>query len=118
FVSSFLLQHLFYAHAILVVAGIAIVSLYFKEALSTSGNERAKMLVAFVLMLQGVVFYVLYFQMPTSLNFFALHNVEDNIFGVSVAPEQFQALDPMWIMLTSPLLAILYNKLGERFSMP
>ncbi|PSV94516.1 dipeptide/tripeptide permease DtpA [Photobacterium angustum] len=118
FVSSFLLQHLFYAHAILVVTGIAIVSLYFKEALSTSGNERAKMLVAFVLMLQGVVFYVLYFQMPTSLNFFALHNVEDNIFGVSVAPEQFQALDPMWIMLTSPLLAILYNKLGERFSMP
>ncbi|EAS65591.1 dipeptide/tripeptide permease DtpA [Photobacterium angustum] len=118
FVSSFLLQHLFYAHAILVVAGIAIVSLYFKEAFSTSGNERAKMLVAFVLMLQGVVFFVLYFQMPTSLNFFAIHNVEHSIFGISVAPEQFQALNPMWIMLASPLLAILYNKLGERFSMP
>ncbi len=118
FVSAFLLQHLFYAHAILVVVGVTIVVLYFKEALQTSGIERAKMFVAFLLMLQGIVFFVLYFQMPTSLNFFAIHNISHDLFGISVAPEQFQALNPLWIMIASPVLAIIYNKFGDRFSMP
>ncbi|WP_408901091.1 dipeptide/tripeptide permease DtpA [Photobacterium piscicola] len=118
FLSAFLLQHLFYAHAILVVVGITIVFIYFKEAFKTQGLERAKMFVAFVLMLQGIVFFALYFQMPTSLNFFAIHNVSHDLFGFKVEPEQFQALNPFWIMIASPLLAILYNKLGERFAMP
>lgn len=90
FLCSVLLQHLFYAHAILVVVGVTIVALYMKEAFKIQGLERAKMLVAFALMLQGVVFFVLYFQMPTSLNFFAIHNIEHNLFGISVAPEQFK----------------------------
>ncbi|MCL4138310.1 UNVERIFIED_CONTAM: hypothetical protein GTU68_009131 [Idotea baltica] len=118
FLCSVLLQHLFYAHAILVVVGVTIVALYMKEAFKIKGLERAKMLVAFALMLQGVVFFVLYFQMPTSLNFFAIHNIEHNLFGISVAPEQFQALNPFWIMIASPILAIAYNNLGERFAMP
>ncbi|OCH07080.1 dipeptide/tripeptide permease DtpA [Aliivibrio fischeri] len=118
FLCSVLLQNLFYAHAILVVVGIAIVALYMREAFKISGLERAKMLVAFVLMLQGVVFFVLYFQMPTSLNFFAIHNIEHNILGISVAPEQFQALNPFWIMIASPILAMAYTNLGERFAMP
>ena len=76
------------------------------------------MLVAFVLMLQGVVFFVLYFQMPTSLNFFAIHNVSHDILGFPVEPEQFQALNSFWIMVASPVMAILYGKLGNRVSMP
>jgi POT family proton-dependent oligopeptide transporter len=67
---------------------------------------------------QGIVFFVLYFQTPTSLTFFAIHNVEHNIWGIPVAPEQFQALNSVWIIAASPILAILYHKLGDRFSMP
>ncbi len=118
FLCSILLQHLFYAHAILVVVGITVVAIYMREAFKVQGLERAKMLVAFVLMLQGIAFFVLYFQMPTSLNFFAINNIEHNLFGISVAPEQFQALNPFWIMIASPFLAIAYNNLGERFAMP
>ncbi|PQJ62373.1 dipeptide/tripeptide permease DtpA [Photobacterium angustum] len=118
FASAYLLQHIFYAHLILAVVGVTIVTLYFKEALQTTGLERAKMMVAFVLMLQGIVFFVLYFQMPTSLNFFAIHNIHHKIFGIEVQPEQFQALSPFWIMICSPILAMVYNKTGENFSMP
>ncbi|MDP5254144.1 MULTISPECIES: dipeptide/tripeptide permease DtpA [unclassified Vibrio] len=118
FLCSYLLQNLTLAHGILVVASLLIVAYYFKEVLASSGIERKKMVVAFILMLQGVVFFVLYFQMPTSLNFFAIHNVSHDILGFSAQPEQFQALNPFWIMIASPLLAILYTKLGERFSMP
>lgn len=76
------------------------------------------MIVAFILMLEAVVFFVLYMQMPTSLNFFAIRNVGHQIFGITFEPEQFQALNPFWIMVASPLLAILYNKMGDRLPMP
>jgi len=56
--------------------------------------------------------------MPTSLNFFAIRNVEHTIFGITFAPEQFQALNPFWIMLASPILAAVYNKLGDKLPMP
>ncbi|MGO1295958.1 MAG: dipeptide/tripeptide permease DtpA [Vibrio sp.] len=118
FVCAYLLQHLALAHGILVIAGLSILFFYFKEAFALTGIERQKMFVAFVLMLQGVVFFVLYFQMPTSLNFFAIHNVSHSLLGFSAEPEQFQALNPFWIMVASPVLAIIYSKVGERLSMP
>ncbi len=118
YLASVLLQHVMYANMMLLVAGIAIISFYIKETFNCHGLERAKMLVALVLFLQGIVFFVLYSQMPTSLTFFAINNVQHNIFGIAIAPEQFQALNPFWIILASPLLAIAYHKLGGRFSMP
>ncbi|CEO41578.1 dipeptide/tripeptide permease DtpA [Photobacterium kishitanii] len=118
FISSILLQHLFYAHLILIIVGIIIVFLYFRELFLSHDLERAKMIVAFLLMLQGVIFFVPFLQMPTSVNFFAIHNVSHDLFGFSVAPEQFQALNSLWVMAVSPMLAIIYNKYGDRFAMP
>ncbi|MGL4546195.1 MAG: oligopeptide:H+ symporter, partial [Plesiomonas sp.] len=37
---------------------------------------------------------------------------------ISFEPEQYQALNPFWIMLASPILAALYNKMGDRLPMP
>jgi len=118
YLASVLLQHVLYANMIIFVAGAAIISLFVKETFKSHGLERAKMLVALVLFLQGVIFFILYFQMPMSLTFFAIHNVAHNVFGWSVAPEQFQSLNPFWIVMASPILAIAYHKLGARFSMP
>ena len=118
FISSELLQHIVYGNMVIFGTGGAIIALYLKETFKSHGLERAKMLVAFVLFIQGIVFFVLYYQMPTSLNFFAIHNVEHNMFGIAVAPEQFQALNSLWIIIASPILAIAYHKLGDRFSMP
>ncbi len=82
------------------------------------GAARRKMIVAFILMVQAIVFFVLYSQMPTSLNFFAIRNVEHAILGIDFQPEQFQALNPFWIMIGSPILAAIYNKMGDRLPMP
>lgn len=118
FICSYLLQNLTLAHLILAIAGVVILFIYFKEVFSVKGLERKKMLVAFVLMLQGIVFFVLYFQMPTSLNFFAIHNIHHEIFGFQVDPKQFQALNPFWILVASPVLAIIYGRMGDRLPMP
>ncbi|MDU8421727.1 oligopeptide:H+ symporter, partial [Pseudomonas syringae] len=83
-----------------------------------AGIARRKMIVAFLLMMEAVVFFVLYSQMPTSLNFFAIHNVGHDLLGISFQPEQFQALNPFWIMVVSPVLAAVYTKVGDRMPMP
>lgn len=75
------------------------------------GSERARMLIAFILILQAVVFFVLYNQMPTSLTFFAVHNVNTNFLGMNILPAQYQVLNPLVIVLMSPILAWGYTKL-------
>ncbi|WNN46317.1 MULTISPECIES: dipeptide/tripeptide permease DtpA [Winslowiella] len=97
---------------------LGIVLLFGKEAFAMKGAARRKMIVAFLLMLEAVVFFVLYSQMPTSLNFFAIRNVEHSLMGITFQPEQYQALNPFWIMVGSPILAAIYNKMGDRLPMP
>nr|WP_234418640.1 dipeptide/tripeptide permease DtpA [Dongshaea marina] len=114
FVASWLLQNLTIAHWFLAIVSLGVVVIFFKEAFALHGKERAKMLIAFILMLEAVIFFILYSQMPTSLNFFAVHNVTHDIFGIAIEPAQFQSLNPFWIMLASPLLAMAYNTLGDK----
>ncbi len=52
--------------------------------------------------------------MSTSLTLFALRNVDLNFLGYLVPPEQFQLLNPFWIMVLSPLLAWVYTHRGEQ----
>ena len=72
-----------------------------------------------MLCLQGTIYLVFYQQMITSLTLFALRDVSGDfsIGGVTLfhmSAGQFQALNPIWIMAISPLLAILYNRLGAQ----
>jgi POT family proton-dependent oligopeptide transporter len=71
-----------------------------------------------VLTLQTVFFFIFYQQMSTSLSLFALRNVnlDFSLFGAHLfdwAPAQFQALNAIWIMVLSPVLAWLYTRAGN-----
>ncbi|WOG26009.1 oligopeptide:H+ symporter [Endozoicomonas sp. 8E] len=121
FVSVFILNHLFIANVLLAMLGSSVVLIFLKEILGSKGVERGKMIVALVLMLEAVIFWVMYFQMPTSLNFFTIHNVEHFVFGFEINPISFQSLNPFWIMVASPILAYIYNRggvTGKDMSMP
>lgn len=117
-IATWLLHHQDIARIALSVVAVGIVVIFAKEAFALHGTARRRMIVAFLLMVEAIVFFVLYMQMPTSLNFFAIRNVEHSIFGFAFEPEQFQALNPMWIMVASPMLAAVYNKMGDRMPMP
>ncbi|WP_219350155.1 dipeptide/tripeptide permease DtpA [Helicobacter sp. 11S02629-2] len=112
-VATWLLHYQHIARAVLGLIAIVVIILFAKETFSLHGAPRRKMILAFILMIESLIFFVLYAQMPTSLNFFAIHNVSHSIFGISFQPEQYQALNPFWIIIASPILAILYNKLGD-----
>ncbi|MDO8955185.1 MAG: oligopeptide:H+ symporter [Gammaproteobacteria bacterium] len=121
FLSGWILQRLSVAHYLLLAIGCVVIVKFIYEILRSSDSERSKMIVAFILILQAVVWYVMYQQMPTSLNFFTINNVQHSILGVAINPLSFQALNPFWILLASPFLAALYNHLakeGRDLSMP
>ncbi|WP_017348947.1 dipeptide/tripeptide permease DtpA [Pantoea sp. A4] len=117
-VATWLLHHQPVARMALLIIALGIIFIFAREAFALKGAARRRMIVAFLLMLEAIVFFVLYMQMPTSLNFFAIRNVEHSILGFTFEPEQYQALNPFWIMLASPILAATYNKLGDRLPMP
>ena len=109
------------ANLVLIVLSIVVTIIFFRQAFKLDKTGRNKMFVAFVLMLEAVVFYILYAQMPTSLNFFAINNVHHEILGFSINPVSFQALNPFWVVLASPILAGIYTHLGNKgkdLSMP
>ncbi|WP_279045697.1 dipeptide/tripeptide permease DtpA [Cedecea davisae] len=117
-VATWLLHNQGIARAVLGLVALGIVFIFGKEAFAMKGAARRKMIVAFILMVEAIVFFVLYSQMPTSLNFFAIRNVGHEIMGITFEAEQFQALNPFWIMIGSPILAAIYNKMGDRLPMP
>lgn len=117
-VATGLLHNRDIARMVLGVIALGIVIIFGKEAFSMHGAARRKMIVAFILMLQAIIFFVLYSQMPTSLNFFAIRNVEHSILGIAFEPEQYQALNPFWIIIGSPILAAIYNRMGDTLPMP
>lgn len=116
-IATWLLHHQDIARVALAVVSLCIVLLFIKITLQLQGVARRKMIVAFVLMMEATVFFTLYGQMPTSLNFFAIHNVEHTIFGIAIEPEQYQSLNPLWIIIGSPILAAVYNILGDKLVM-
>lgn len=78
-ISNWLLHNLGIARAALAVISLGILVIFIKEMMALKGIARRRMGVALILMLEAIVFFVLYSQMPTSLNFFALHNVEHEV---------------------------------------
>jgi POT family proton-dependent oligopeptide transporter len=111
---AIIIQSVTIARAIVWLAGLATLVLFGVLIARGDRSERSGLIATLLLTLQGMLFFVFYQQMSTSLTLFALHNVRQNLLGYHVPPEQFQVLNPLWIALASPLLALLYGWLGRR----
>lgn len=119
--SAYLLQNVALAQNLLWCVAFITVAIYVFLMRNQKKATVIRMLVAFVLMCEAVLFFTLYQQMPTSLNLFAVNNVVPTLFGFTIDAQSFQALNPIWIVLMSPVLAYFYNALNNRgfsFSIP
>ena len=117
--SAYLLQHVLIAKNLVWLVTLGVVATYFIYMRREERVSFTRMLLALILMLEAVIFFTLYQQMPTSLNLFAVNNVDAVLFGVSINPQSFQALNPIWIISMSPVLALFYDQLQQRgYSFP
>ena len=117
--SAYVLNYEGLARVFVYAAGIAVLGI-FTYLISTSQRpEKAGLIAALVLTVQTMFFFIFYQQMSTSLNLFALRNVDwsFDLFGLHLwtwSPAQFQSFNPIWIMLLSWPLAALYTRAGRR----
>ena len=111
--ASYFLQHVELTEKLLWLITTLIVVIYLYLTSQEEKHAALKMFVALVLMIEAVIFFTLYQQMPTSLNLFAVNNVRPYLLGVNINPQSFQSLNPIWIIIISPLLATAYKKLNS-----
>ncbi len=119
FVAALILNYELVAKIFVYVAAIVVLGIFAYLIRNGRPNERPGLIAALILTIQTVFFFIFYQQMPTSLNLFALRNVEwsFNIFGLHLwtwSPAQFQAFNPIWIMVLSPILAFTYTHFAKR----
>ncbi|MCX7090041.1 MAG: oligopeptide:H+ symporter [Legionellales bacterium] len=112
--STYLLAHPGIARKIILIITGGFVLVYFWCMHQATKKERLRLLLAFVLMIEAVVFFTLYHQMPTSINVFAVNHVYPTLLGVHLDPQSFQVLNPFWIIVLSPVLAWWYTSLNRR----
>lgn len=81
------------------------------------GTARTKQLIAILLIIEAILFFVLYNQMNTTLVLFAQNNSNLNLLGFTVAPANYQMINPIVIIILSLFLPTFYQKF-QRFSIP
>ncbi len=118
FASAYILEHEAVARAFVYIAGITVVGIFTWLIATGQRGERAGLIAALVLVVQTMFYFIFYQQMSTSLNLFALRNVDPafNVFGAHLwdwSPAQFQAFNPIWIFILSPILAWGYAVAGR-----
>ncbi len=110
---TFIVQNLMVARGTVVLGFIAMLVIFGIMMRKGSERERKGLTAVLILTALGMLFFIFYQQMSTSLTLFSLRNVNLDFFGYHVPAGQVQALNPIWIFLLSPGLAWLYNHLGK-----
>ena len=119
FASAYILNYQSVAKAFVIVAGIVVLGIFGYLIAIGRKQDRPGLIAALVLVVQTMFYFIFYQQMSTSLSLFALRNVDPafNVFGVHLwdwSPAQFQAFNPIWIFILSPILAWAYTAAGKR----
>ena len=118
FASAYILEHEAVARAFVWIAAVFVIGVFAHLIRVSQPGERAGLIAALVLTVQTVFYFIFYQQMSTSLALFALRNVDPSfsVFGVHLwdwSPAQFQAFNPIWIFILSPVLAWAYTRAGK-----
>ncbi len=79
---------------------------------------RDRLLVAIVLTLFSVVFWAFFEQAGTSMSLFTDRNVNRSLFGHLIPASQFQAVNPLFILICAPLFSGLWLFLERRRADP
>ncbi|WP_231138692.1 POT-type proton-dependent oligopeptide transporter [Francisella orientalis] len=85
---------------------------------TSSKKEKILQIIGVILVIEAVIYFIIYNQMFSTLVLFANHNVNINLIGFNVSPATYAALDSFWLVVLSPILAILYKKSVSHLSIP
>lgn len=73
--------------------------------------KRRKQFIALVLIIEALIFFIIYNQMNSTLVLFAKYNSDLHLFGLTISPAQYQILNPLLIMVLGTQLPRFYRRL-------
>lgn len=110
----FLLIHPITADIFFAIAALLLILYFIFEIIKSSKEDKFKIIACLILIFVGMIFFVLYFQAFTSITLFIKRVVRHAVFGFDIPTVAFLSLNPIWIIILSPVLAGLYNYLKKR----
>ena len=102
-----------YARYMIIAAFVLMLVIFGAMFYIGNSSERKGVIAVMILTAQTMLFFIFYQQMSTSLTFYAIHNVDLNLYGFQVPGTMVQWFNPFWIFALSPVLAWLYNRLSR-----
>ncbi len=81
-------------------------------------EEKAKLVVCFILFAAAAFFWSAFEQKPTSFNLFAKDYTDRNLSGWEIPTTWFQSLNPVFIVLFAPLFSMFWVALAKRNMRP
>jgi len=113
----FAYSHIFLA-SIFISIGCGLGIFWFLiKTFSLSGKARYTQLIASLLILEAIVFFIIYHQMNSTLVLFALNNSNLLLLGFKISPAHYQMLNPLLIIALGLQLPRFYKKFPH-FSIP
>ena len=107
-----------YLASIIIAIGSGLGIVWFlAKTLVLRGDTRNKQMVAILLIIEAIVFFIIYNQMYSTIILFAQSNSDHNLFGLTVSPAQYQMLNPILILLIGSQLPRFY-RFFPRFTIP
>ncbi|WP_133138580.1 peptide MFS transporter [Legionella genomosp. 1] len=103
---------------ILISIGCGLGILWFLiKTLKLSSTARIKQMVAVLLIIEAIIFFVIYNQMNSTLVLFAKSNSDLQLLGLKISPAHYQILNPLLIILLGTQLPRFYRRI-PRFTIP
>lgn len=112
YVLSFVVRNIAVAQGVMIAFGVIALGV-FAWLMIREREYRGRLAACLVLLAIIIVFFVYYQQMSTSLTLFAKRNVAKSLAGIPVLAAQFQDLNPIWIVVLSPVVAWFYTRRGQ-----
>lgn len=97
------------------------VTLYFVYLFFFAGlaaDERARLLICFILLVSAAFFWSAFEQKPTSFNLFAHDYTNRQLGGFEIPTVWFQSLNALFIIILAPVFSWLWPALGRRNMQP
>lgn len=113
----FAYSHVQIATYVIALGCMAGMGYFLWMTLALQPERRRTQLMAMVLIIEAIAFFVLYNQMSTTLILFAKSNSNLKLFTMTVLPAHYQLLNALFILLFGAYLPRLYKKFPH-FSIP
>ena len=113
----FVFLHVEMAGILIGIGCLLGIAWFLYQTFALQGIVRLKQCIAILLIVEAIVFFVIYNQMNTTLILFAKDNAHNQLFGIAFSPAQYQLLNPLLIIGIGFYLPTFYRKFPS-FTIP